>query len=155
MYRSGVLGGGAGRMGSTPYQPFAPNARATQQPMIHQPSYRPAQAGSSEKAFNNLKPPPAVSPWLNMFRPNSGGVDNYNTLVRPEFEQRATNQRFSSQIGGVQGTLNRQGSSLRQLNQETQMMQGIVNPNYFINYGSYYPGAASTAPPLGSPYGAP
>src|SRR5687767_4006629 len=35
---------------------------------------------------------PPVSPYLNLLRRDSGGAPNYHTLVRPQVDQRTTNQ---------------------------------------------------------------
>jgi hypothetical protein len=136
MRRPGLSGAGAGGLGSQ-HQPFNSPNSLSQARAMRQPGFYPQSAASSEKAFSGHRPGPAVSPWQNLYRGQTGGVDNYTTLVRPELEQRALNQQLNGRIGGVQGTVQRQGAGL----QETQIKEGLVNPNYFINYQGYFPGS--------------
>jgi hypothetical protein len=85
----------------------------------------------------------AASPYMNLFRSgNAGGtIDNYTTLVRPELEQRNANQKFGSDIHGLENAARVQGLNIRQLNRDTQTLQGVDAKQYFMNYGDYYPGA--------------
>jgi hypothetical protein len=62
----------------------------------------------------------------------SGDIDNYSQYVRPRLEQLNANQQMGSQIRGLQ-------NSMRTLGRQTQSLQGIVIPQYYMNYGSYYP----------------
>ncbi|MEN6557819.1 MAG: hypothetical protein ABFC54_06535 [Thermoguttaceae bacterium] len=106
------------------------------------PSAAVSQATTSqEKAFAGYRAPSGVSPYMNLFRRDSGGtVDNYSTLVRPESDQRFLNQRFGSDIRGLQNSTRTQGINLQNLNQQNRTLQGVGTPQYYMNYGNYYPG---------------
>lgn len=114
--------------------------------------YSSAAVPGGEKAFTGYKPPPTMSPYLQMYtsRTANGTIDPYNNGVRPMIEQGQANQKFSAQIGGLRSSLNRQGAALNRLNnQEMPVQQGLVNPQYFINYQQFYPGAAQTGQTIG------
>jgi len=55
--------------------------------------------GRASKPFSNVGSSPTVSPYLNLFRDDLDGSGdfNYQTLVRPQFQQLATNQQFQRQ----------------------------------------------------------
>jgi hypothetical protein len=93
-----------------------------------------------DKPFTNYKPSSAVSPWMNLYRSgtNNGTQDNYTSLVRPELDQQNTNQHVSAQIFGNTTKLQQQQSALQRNGQDVPVGPGLVNPQYFINYGSYY-----------------
>jgi hypothetical protein len=122
-------GGGAGVAGgATPMRPpanFGPTAQ---------------NAPVLDKPFSNYKPSPTVSPWMNLYRSgtNNGTQDNYTQLVRPELDQQNTNQHFAAQINTNASKLQQQQSALQRNGQEVPVGPGLVNPQYFINYGSYY-----------------
>ena len=61
-----------------------------------------------------------------------GDIDNYNQYVKPELEQLHTNRQIGTQIRGLQG-------GVQTLGRQTQSLRGIVIPQYYMNYGSYYP----------------
>ena len=102
------------------------------------------------KPYQNWTPAPAISPYMNMYvtPTNNGTVSPYYAGVVPAMEQAQANQTFSTQIGGLQGSVMRQDSQLNRLNgQEVPMGQGLANPAYFQNYRQYYPNAAQNIPP--------
>jgi hypothetical protein len=82
----------------------------------------------------------APSPYMNLFRTgnNNGTIDNYTTLVRPELDQQRANQKFGADIHGLENSTHVQGLNIRQLNRETQTLQGVNATQYFMNYGDYY-----------------
>jgi hypothetical protein len=83
-----------------------------------------------------------VSPYMNLYRSGTNGVvDNYTTLVRPELDQRRTNQQFGTDIRGLENSARVQGFSLNQLNRSTQNLQGVKYQQFFMNYGDFYPNA--------------
>jgi hypothetical protein len=96
----------------------------------------------SEKAFAGI---PAVSngvsPYLNLFRGGGEGVDNYNTLVRPQLDQRQLNQRYGQDIYGLE----RQARIQQAMSQRApaRPLQSVGTPQYFMNYGNYYQGYQS------------
>ena len=79
---------------------------------------------------------------MNLYRTgNAGGtIDNYTTLVRPELDQRRTNQQFGSDINSLENSSRVQGFNLNQLNRDTQNLQGVKYQQFFMNYGDFYPG---------------
>jgi hypothetical protein len=64
-----------------------------------------------------------------------GDIDTYNTLVRPELERVNSAQQMGTQIRGLQ-------RSVQTLGRQTQSLRGIVIPQYYMNYGNYYPAFA-------------
>lgn len=96
-----------------------------------------------EKAFSGYRPTSGVSPYMNLFRTdtNQGTVDNYTSLVRPQIEQRYLNQQFNRDIRGLEYGARSQGLNLQQLYRSNQTLQGVSSPQYYMNYGNYYPGA--------------
>lgn len=60
------------------------------------PTLNPSRAS---KPFSSVGSSPTVSPYLNLFRTDLDGSGdfNYQTLVRPQFQQLATNQQFQRQ----------------------------------------------------------
>lgn len=53
----------------------------------------------TEKPFSDYRLPPAISPYMNLYRFNPlTGVDNYNLFVRPILEQEAFNRQTSAQL---------------------------------------------------------
>jgi hypothetical protein len=93
------------------------------------------------KPFADYQSSPAVSPYLNLFRndTNNGTVDNYNTLVRPFVQQNYMNQTFTGQIDRLQNRTYLQGSALRQLDRQTQGLEGYATPQYYQNYQGFFP----------------
>jgi hypothetical protein len=83
------------------------------------------------------------SPYMNLFRSgnSNGTVDNYTTLVRPELDQQRANQKFGADIHGLENSTHVQGLNIRQLNRDTQTLQGVNATQYYMNYGDYYQGA--------------
>ena len=79
---------------------------------------------------------PTVSPYLNLLQNNSGGVTNYQSLVKPLINQNSAIQRQGS-------ALQRQGGAIQQL--QRQAYQGPVSGagtghiTFFMNYSHYYP----------------
>jgi hypothetical protein len=100
----------------------------------------PQATATQEKAFSGYRASSGISPYMNLFRRDNGGtVDNYTTLVRPESEQRFLNQRFGNDIRGLQNSTRTQGINLQNLNQQNRTLQGVGTPQYYMNYGNYYP----------------
>jgi hypothetical protein len=119
-----------------PYPPSGlPQAPLNRGPVgFAQPSSVPMQ--ETPKPFESFRHASGVSPWMNLYRPGGATADNYTSLVRPQLDQRALNQRVSGDIGNLQTTTQRQG---QQINQDQQILQGTVNQGSVINY-QYYPG---------------
>lgn len=106
-------------------------------------SRTPSLAPSGTKPFSGVTSSPTVSPYLNLFRTDleGGGDFNYQTLVRPQLQQMATNQQFQ-----------RQNMELAQRVQAISAQSPYQNPagsetiyptghqTAFGYYGTYYPG---------------
>jgi hypothetical protein len=123
----GIGNGAAAAGGSTPMRPPASFGLTQNSPML-------------DKPFANYKPSPTISPWLNLYRNDTanGTQDNYTGVVRPMLEQQSANQHFAAQINSNTTKLQQQQSALQQSGQEVPVGAGLVNPQYFINYGNYY-----------------
>ena len=93
-----------------------------------------------DKAFSGYRAPSGVSPWMNLFRREGDGVNNYQSLVRPDLEQRYLNKQFGQDIRGLERDTRMQGTNLQQLNQQSRTLQGVGTPQFYMNYGNYYPG---------------
>jgi hypothetical protein len=100
-------------------------------------------ASQVSKPFSGYSASPTISPYMNLYRPLGGGgaLDNYNTFVRPLTEQQRTNQVIGGEIRGLQSNLGLQHSAIRRLGKERQYSgpQNANAPEYFQNYGNYYP----------------
>jgi hypothetical protein len=106
---------------------------------------RPPSAGASRasKPFSSVGSSPTVSPYLNLFRDDfdGGGDFNYQTLVRPQFQQLATNQQFQRQnleISQRVQQISAQGAFQNPAGSEQQYPTG--HSTAFGYYGRYYPG---------------
>jgi len=81
---------------------------------------------------------PLMSPYLNLYRVDSGPLDNYNTFVRPEMALRATLQQ-------QQLASRRQSAGVRALGDEMRWsgQTGMIRPTgagaSFMNLSHYYP----------------
>jgi hypothetical protein len=106
--------------------------------MLRSPATYPSNP--VEKPFSTVnRAPSGVSPWMGLYSNDTSGgtINNYYSRVRPEMEQRALNRNVNGQLGGLQSKIQRNS----QLLQDSQIQQqGIVNPQYFIDYRQYYPG---------------
>jgi hypothetical protein len=94
------------------------------------------------------------SAYMNLFRSNNGGtIDNYNTLVRPQLQQQALNEQTANDIYGLDRQ-NRIQQALMQgsLYNGPRSLQGVGTPQYYMNYGRYYPGVGNPGSYYGSQY---
>ena len=90
-----------------------------------------AQGSSS---YLNTYSRPTVSPYLNLLNTNQFGISSYQTLVRPQLEEREAIQRNASTIQGLQ----------QQFQQAQSQGQGI--PNYGGGRGRYGGGGTTGHP---------
>ncbi|NLF08120.1 MAG: hypothetical protein GX594_09105 [Pirellulaceae bacterium] len=103
------------------------------------PSFSGSAAHRERKAFANVNPySSGISPYMNLYRRDTGDIDNYNTLVRPALEQRAANQQFNMDIYGLERSARLQQHSIQQMRQYDRTLQGVATPQYHMNYGGYY-----------------
>lgn len=79
---------------------------------------------------------------MNLFRTDSAGsgINNYYNYVKPALNQEQDNLRLSTGLRGLE-KLNREiGTNVQDLDRETQSLRGSTTPQYYQNYGGYYPG---------------
>lgn len=138
----GASGQGGGSVSMIPQMPVSPQARPSPRPRPQ--SSRRASHGrsfSTPKPFDSFNSPSPISPWMDMNRRDgSAGVDNYNQFVQPKLQQQARNQQLNRQIRGLQSNARRQGAALKNIGRQTQQLQGLSAPQYYMNTGNYYPG---------------
>ena len=60
-------------------------------------------------------------------------IDPYNQYVKPQLDRIQESRARGRQIMGLQ-------HSVRSLGRQTQSLRGVIIPQYYMNYGSYYPG---------------
>ena len=160
--RSGTMGRSSGGMGGmrTPMAPtyrrpaagsqsgYRPTSRGSMlQPnqQIRRPegiggSMLAAPQAAAEKPFAAYRPASGVSPYMNLFRHDTSGgtIDNYNTFVRPEIEQRRLNQQVGRDLRGLERNTRVQSTALQQMERESRNLQGVTTPQ-FMNYGNFFP----------------
>ncbi len=80
-----------------PINPYVSAGSAPAAPIRVAPSVTAAPV--ADKPFSDYRLPPAISPYMNLYRFNPlTGVDNYNLFVRPILEQEAFNRQTSAQL---------------------------------------------------------
>jgi hypothetical protein len=82
---------------------------------------------------------------MGLFRNDTAGgtIDNYSTLVRPALDQRSMNQQFNLDLYGLERNARLQNMTLQQMdryNQNSRDPQSISTPQFYRNFGGYYPG---------------
>ena len=107
-------------------------------------SLAPAHAQVSNRTFvdNYILSRPTVSPYLNLVRRDGfGGVTNYQTLVRPQLEQRELARIQQAEISRVRQQLAVQQRSIESVQQQrAQRVFSTGHPTRFMNLQQYYPG---------------
>jgi hypothetical protein len=98
--------------------------------------------GRSAKPFQSVSSSPTVSPYMNLFREDfDGGSDlNYQTLVRPQFQQMQQNQQF-------QRDLMEQNYKVQKISAQTAFQNPAGSESVYPTghqtafgyYGRYYP----------------
>lgn len=119
------------------------NHRRPANPFGTDSGYRNSVGGGSaaidQKPFAGYRPPPAVSPYLNLYRTDSSDdFDNYNTLVRPFVEQRRFNNRIRQEVQGLDRMSQQQQRALQQIDRQNQVFQGTTDPRFFQDTGGFY-----------------
>ena len=101
-----------------------------------------AQVGNSSYVTNYILNRPTVSPYLNLLRRDGfSGVTNYQTLVRPQLEQREFARLQQAELNRVQQRLNVQQRSLENVQQQrAQRVFSTGHTTRFMNLQQYYPG---------------
>jgi hypothetical protein len=105
--------------------------------------------GRAAKPFQSVSSSPTVSPYMNLFREDfdGGGDLNYQTLVRPQFQQLQQNQQF-------QRDLMEQNYKVQKISAQTAFQNPAGSESIYPTghqtafgyYGRYYPGMT---PPRG------
>jgi hypothetical protein len=111
------------------------------------------QPGAPEKPFSGARPfASGVSPYMGIFRNDTAGgtIDNYTSMVRPQLDQRSMNQQFNLDIYGLERNARLQQAAMRQMNRNVnpRAAEGVGTPQFYGNFGNYYPGLGppETAP---------
>jgi hypothetical protein len=108
------------------------SVQATNSPSSMAPPVQP----TFEKPLAGYHPVSGVSPYMALFRTgtDNGTVDNYTTLVKPQLDQRYSNQQqYGRDISGLQTDTRFQGQS-----NQSRQVQNVSSPQFFMNYGGYY-----------------
>lgn len=107
---------------------------------------RHAQAQVSSQAFaeNYILSRPTVSPYLNLLRPTGfSGVTNYQTLVRPQIEQRELARIQQAELNRVRQQVSVQQQALETVvQQRSKRVFSTGHRTQFMNTQNYYPGFA-------------
>lgn len=129
------------RPGYLPYSRYR-RRQAEMRPAATHQQTMPTSPFGGQKPFADYRPSPALSPYLNLFRTDDGlgTVDNYYTLVKPLVDQKAATRQLGGSLQSLQDRSRLQGAALRALGTETRQLQGITTPQFYMNYGEYYPG---------------
>ena len=119
------------------YQPKATydsfSAQQARLPRVNQSVAPTEAAAAATKPYADYSAPSSVSPYLQLGRyQGSTNVDNYNLYVKPQLDRDASRGQVSRQIRGLQ-------TGLKNLTRQTQTLQGTPIPQYYMNYGGYYP----------------
>jgi hypothetical protein len=98
--------------------------------------------GRSAKPFNSVSSSPTVSPYMNLFREDLDGNSdlNYQTLVRPQFQQMQQNQQFERQ--NMELNYKVQSISAQSAFQNPAGSENVYPTGHqtaFGYYGRYYP----------------
>ncbi len=125
----------------------------------------PSVADAQPPVHRSWSPSPTLSPWLDLFRSDTGLLDPYNSLVRPRLE-------LQERLRRQQLDLTRQAAGLSAMRQQMIQSRGQmpIRPtgtgSVFMDYSHYYPGfqaggrgsvphagaRRSWSPPANSPY---
>jgi hypothetical protein len=99
--------------------------------------------GNLNKPYANYSPAPTVSPYLNLFREDLDGQSdlNYQTLVRPQLNQQAFNDRLQRESFDLARRL-QSISAQSDFNPSGNVNQPPTgHQTVFMYYGHYYPQA--------------
>lgn len=89
---------------------------------------------------------PTVSPYLNLLRNQGLGLPNYQSFVRPQFEERRAAQQQQVAINQLRQQQAQQASQLRS---GSPVLQPTGHVSVFMQYSHFYPrlGSAGGASP--------
>ena len=104
------------------------------------------RSAEAQRGHQYRQQTPTLSPYLNLYRTDSGAVDNYNNFVRPEIDLRDTLRNQQDAIQRQDVTQQQQGTALQRYQRNARGRQGRafgVGPTgsaaTFMNYMHYYP----------------
>lgn len=100
--------------------------------------YNPFQIDNLARQQQYQLTRPTVSPYLNLLNLNNqqASLPNYQTLVRPQLDQRQESQQQQRQIR----QLNQQVSNIDRRSLNNQQGSATGHPTRFMTYSHYYPG---------------
>jgi hypothetical protein len=108
----------------------------------------PAAAQNQNKGYSRYTPArPTISPYNELFRPETGPLPNYHQYVRPLQQQIAVNKQQQA-VNRQQAVFNtEQDTGLRNVQQGFRQLQTGTLPatgigGTFRNFSHYYPGLA-------------
>ena len=95
-------------------------------------------ANRRRRSYSYTPQSPTISPWMGLWRQNTGALDNYHTFVRPQMQLNQTlqmqNAALSRQAMGLQALNN-------EINQPLENQSGMLATGQgatFMNYSHYY-----------------
>ena len=96
------------------------------------------------KAFSSISSSPTVSPYLNLFREDlSGSGDlNYNTIVKPQLEQRRMNEQLQRQNLEIARRVQSIAAQADYNPQGSKSQYPTGHQTVFMYLGHYYPSAS-------------
>jgi hypothetical protein len=142
IYRSGIGTGYSiadiARINDASLRVNVPNVGQSSSPRL---SLGAGGGGGFGKPFSNFSPAPTVSPYMNLFRDDFEGNDdfNYQTLVRPMLEQQRVNEQLQRQSFDLARRL-QSISAQPDFNPEGNVnMMPTGHQTVFQYYGRFYP----------------
>lgn len=100
--------------------------------------------GPASKPFSNVSRRPTVSPYLNLFNESfdEGGTDlNYQTLVRPQLQQRQINDQLQQQTQALNRRLQEIAAQPSYNQQGSTRQAPTGHSTFFQVYSHFYPSA--------------
>ena len=88
-------------------------------------------------------PRPTVSPYLSLLNRNNSTAFNYYQIYRPQRRFQQAYEQLGTDLNRLQSRVN-QGSTVE--GESRYLIGPTGHPTSFMNYGSYYPGAAGSLP---------
>lgn len=110
----------------------------------------PQLPAAAQQRIERYQPPsrPTLSPYLDLFRQDSGLVDPYNAFVVPRRRMEAQARQFQSEIGAQQRTINQlQGELQGALQMRPTGARPTGTGGTFMNFSHFYPAAAAARAP--------
>ena len=100
-------------------------------------------SASGSKPFSNYSPAPTVSPYLNLFRTDTNGFNqfNYSTLVQPMLQQQQLNQQIEQRQYQVARRLNSIAAQSEYNPQGSKDLYPTGHQTVFKYTGHYFPAA--------------